>query len=74
MFKYEKGFCNEHYVLREEDGIIVVYNIDENGKETLKEKTSVETRYLPQIDLIAMKNGIYIFGNEELYRALEDYE
>ena len=60
MFKYEKGFCNEHYVLREEDGIIVVYNIDENGNETIKEKTSVDTRYLPQTDLIAMKNGIYI--------------
>lgn len=74
LFKYENGFCNEHYVLREEDGVIVVYIIDENGNETLKEKTGIDTRYLPQTDLIAIKNGIYIYGNEELYTALEDYE
>ena len=74
LFKYENGLCNEHYVLREEDGIIVVYNIDENGNEILKEKTSINTQYLPQTDLIAIKNGIYIYGNEELYSTLEDYE
>ena len=74
VFKYENGFCNEHYVLREEDGMIVVYNVNENGNETIKEKTSVNTKYLPQTDLIAIKNGIYIYGNEELYSALEDYE
>lgn len=74
LFKYENGFCNEHYVLREEDGVIVVYIIDENGNETLKEKTGIDTKYLPQTDLIAIKNGIYIYGNEELYTALEDYE
>lgn len=74
LFKYENGFCNEHYVLREEDGVIVVYIIDENGNEKLKEKTGINTKYLPQTDLIAIKNGIYIYGNEELYTALEDYE
>ena len=74
LFKYENGFCNEHYALREEEGIIVVYTIDENGNETLKEKTGIDTKYLTQTDLIAIKNGIYIYGNEELYTALEDYE
>ena len=74
LFKYENGFCNEHYVLREEDGFIVVYIIDENGKETIKERTEISTQYLPQTDLISIKNGIYIYGNEELYSALEDYE
>lgn len=74
LFKYENGFCNEHYVLREKDGIIVVYTIDENGNEKMKEKTSINTKYLPQTDLIAIKNGVFIYGNEELYSALEDYE
>ena len=74
LFKYENGFCNEHYVLKEEDGVINVYIIDENGIETIKEKTDISTQYLPQTDRISLKNGIYIYGNEELYSALEDYE
>lgn len=72
--KEEKGFCNQHYIIRAEDNILVVYTIDENGKETVYEKTGISTEFLPQTDLINMKDGLKIYGKENLNSTLEDYE
>ena len=74
LLKEEKGFCNQHYIIRAENNILVVYTIDENGKETLYEKTGISTEFLPQTDLINMKDGLKIYGKENLNSTLEDYE
>ena len=74
VLKEEKGFCGEHYILKEEEGNIVVYKINENDKESLFEKTSISTEYLTQTDLINLRNGIKIYGREKLNSFLEDYE
>lgn len=74
VMKKENGFCGEHYILREEEGNIVVNEIKENGEEKLYEKTSISTEYLTQTDLINLKNGIRIYGRENLNSFLEDYE
>lgn len=72
--KDEQGFCGEHYILREKNGVIIVNSINENNEETLYEKTSISTQYLTQTDLINLKEGIRIYGNENLNSMLEDYE
>lgn len=72
--KEEFGFCGEHYVLRDEDGFVVVNSIDENNRETVYEKTSIPTQYLTQTDLIHLKDGIKIYGRENLNSMIEDYE
>ncbi|MCI9016600.1 MAG: hypothetical protein HFJ53_05515 [Clostridia bacterium] len=74
LIKSEAGNCNEHYILREKDGIIAIYSIDKDGNEILKEETEIVTQYLTDTDLIKIKNGIYVFGEEELNAILEDYE
>lgn len=74
LYKEEEGFCNEHYVLKEHDGVIAIYTINEKGKETLKNDTEIQTQYLPEIDMEKLRKGIYLIGNEALNSALEDYE
>ena len=72
--KEEKGFCNEHYILRDDNGTIIVNSIDENDEETLYDRTSISTEYLTQTDIINLKDGIKVYGRENLNSLIEDYE
>lgn len=66
--------CGEHYVLRDNDGIIAIYQINENGQEELLDETEISTEYLTQTDLIEIQNGLKVNGLKELNKILEDYE
>lgn len=74
LIKEVTGVCNEHYVLREKDGIIAVYQIHDDNTETLKEETGIAVEYLTDIDKLRLEEGIRIYGEEELNSTLEDYE
>jgi len=74
FYKEELGVCKEHYLLKEKDGNIAIYLLDEDDEATLKETTSILTSYLPEEDRQRIKEGIRVNGKEELNRALEDYE
>lgn len=74
IYKEESGFCNQHYLIKEHNGVLGVYTIDGNGKITLKEDTEIQTMYLPEADLEKVKQGIEAVGNMELNSALEDFE
>lgn len=74
LLKEEDAFCNEHYILKEKDGRIAIFKVDQSGEEILEEITSISTEYLTQNDLLNIKNGIKVYGIEELNKTLEDYE
>ncbi len=74
LYKETNGFCDEHYVAREHNGYIGIYNINEQGVEKLKEDTEIATAYLPEEDLERLKIGVPIVGKRNLYNFLEDYE
>lgn len=75
IFKSEKeGICDEHYLLKENNGYIAIYRIDEFQNETLIETTGVVTAYLPEADLLELRDGIRVFGKDRLNARLEDYE
>lgn len=74
FYKEEEGICNEHYILKELEGYIAIYSIDENEKQILKETTGILTMYLPEEDMERLKEGIRVNGTEGLNQALEDYE
>lgn len=69
-----EGSCDEHYIVKELDGFVAVFNIDEKGQENLVLKTDVATTYLPQTDLENLKSGIKVIGKDELNKVLEDFE
>lgn len=74
VYKEFKGFCDEHYMIRENNGIISIYTVNQEGVEKLKENTEISTMYLPDEDLKELKSGIEIIGKTNLYSFLEDYE
>lgn len=74
LYQEKEGICDEHYLLKENNGYIAIYKIDNTGKEILKENTQIVTTYLPETDKQNLKNGIKIIGKENLSLTLEDYE
>ncbi len=74
FYKEEDSICGEHYMLKELDGCIAVYLLDEEEREVLKEKTAIITTYLPEEDVNRLKEGIRVDGKEKLNKTLEDYE
>ncbi len=71
--KEENGECGEHYILRDVDGKIVVYVMGEKGEEEY-EKTEIATDYLTETDKITIKEGLKIYGKENLNQTIEDFE
>lgn len=74
FYKEEEGICKEHYILKELEGCIAIYSLDEEERETLKEKTAIITTYLPEEDVNRLKEGIRVDGRDKMNKALEDYE
>ena len=74
IYKEYEGICDEHYYITDKDGYVAVYSLDENGNKTLKEVTSIATKYLTDYDLNRIKEGISVVGNDELNTTLEDFE
>lgn len=75
IYKEVYDFCNEHYLIKEEDGKIVVYKLDKYDKEIEKiEETEIETKYLTEADLEKIKKGIKVYSKKEISKVLEDFE
>lgn len=74
LYKELDGECGEHYMLRDVDGYIVIYEIGTNGDEILLEETEIPTEYLTETDMISIENGLVVYGKENLNKLLEDFE
>ena len=74
LYKEYEGECGEHYVLRNDNGKITIYKINENNQEEVFENTEIAVDYLSDTDKINIKNGIRVNGNENLNHLIEDFE
>lgn len=74
FYQEREGICNQHYIIRDNNGYVAIYTVDSFGKETLKETTEIVTAYLPEADKLELKEGIKAIGQEELNARIEDYE
>ena len=74
LYKEFDDVCGEHFKLRVEDGKVVVYIVNNDGTESVYEKTNISSEYLTETDLINMQDGIEIYGKEELNQLIEDFE
>lgn len=66
--------CGQHFILRNDNGKITVYKINENNEEEVYEKTEISVEYLTETDKIEIQNGIRVNGIEELNQLIEDFE
>ena len=74
VYKEFNDICNEHYILKEHNGVVAIYTENKDGAKELKEDTGIDIKYLPKKDQEDFKEGIKIVGNIELNEFLEDYE
>lgn len=74
LSKTVDSFCGEHYLLIEENGNINIYSIDEKGERSFRKKADISIEYLPETDRITLRNGIMVYGTENLNKILEDYD
>ena len=74
LLKEEEGQCDEHYIVKDENTNIVIYKILVDGTEEIYQNTGISTEFLPETDKINLKDGIKIFGKENLNSLIEDFE
>ena len=64
---------SQHYIIGEYNGLIAVYYKEAIDGIALKEITNIPIRSLPEKEQEAIREGIYVVGNDNLARALSDY-
>lgn len=74
VYVEKEGECGEHYLVKDLNGTVVIYERLDDGTERLLEETSITTDYLPETDKIQMQEGIEVNGKQELNQLIEDYE
>ena len=66
--------CGQHFILRNDNGKITIYKINEEMQEEVYEKTEISVDYLTETDKVEIQNGIRVNGIEELNQLIEDFE
>lgn len=66
--------CSDHFVVKEENGKVVVYTQISNNNMQLKEKTDIDFESLREEDKELIREGVEIYGQEELSSFIEDFE
>lgn len=66
--------CSDHFVVKEKEGYIAVYNELSKDILELKEITNIELDSLREEDKIAIEAGISLYGKNELSSFIEDFD
>ena len=74
LYKEFEDVCGQHFKLKIEDGKVVIYIVNNDGTESIYEKTNISSEYLTETDLLNMQDGLEIYGVEELNQIIEDFE
>ena len=61
------------YMLTAEQGFVTVFCLENSSSPRLKERTNTPEAALTPDELARLNSGIYIYTEEELARALQDY-
>ena len=73
LYKEFEDVCGQHFKLKIEDGKVVIYIVNNDGTESVYEKTNISSEYLTETDLLNMQEGLEIYGVEELNQIIEDF-
>lgn len=75
MFEREVlGKCKDHYLIKLEEGKVIIYNIKDDGKYGKFQETNIYETSLREAYVSKLKKGIEANTEEELYMILEDME
>ncbi len=74
LFREYSDECGQHFVIRNNEGKISIYRVNENNEEELYENTEISIDYLTDTDKSEIEKGIRVNGKEQLNQIIEDYE
>lgn len=74
VYKEFQGICNEHYVIKDHNGVLGIYTESDENVLEWQEDTEIGIQYLPEEDIEKFKAGVEVVGKINLYNFLEDYE
>ena len=75
LYKEEQNFCNEHYLVKDVDGFVTIFNMDNNDNIIERiEITEIETKYLTETDQEDLQEGIKVYTQQKLNKLIEDFE
>ena len=74
LSKEVEGSCNEHFLVKDVDGIVTVFKVLDDGTEEEYQVTDIATEYLTETDKTEMEKGIKVNGKQNLNQLIEDYE
>ena len=66
--------CNEHFIVKDKEGIVTIFRKLEDGNEIEYETTEIATEYLTDTDKINMEKGIEVNGIQNLNQLIENFE
>lgn len=74
LYKEVNEFCNQHFLLKKQDGYIAIYKLNADNSAEFFRMTEISTEYLAEEDLDQIEDGIKIYTEKELNKTLEDFE
>lgn len=73
LYRVIEANCDDHFVLKENDGYITVYTELTDEISNLIEKTDIQVESLREEDQNDLQDGIKIYGKSELSSLIEDF-
>ena len=75
LYKEEADYCEEHFLIKDVDGFVTIYAMDNEEKiRELVKVTEIETKYLTETDQENLKEGIKVYTGQKLNKIIEDFE
>ena len=74
LSKEFNGSCDEHFIVKDVNGVVIVFKIKEDNTEEEYQVTDIATEYLTDTDKIEIEKGIRVNGKQNLNQLIEDYE
>ncbi|MBR6641107.1 MAG: hypothetical protein IKL08_02810, partial [Clostridia bacterium] len=65
--------CDEHYMIKEQDGKVFVYKELTENKLNLLERLDLNVELLTEEDRESLKSGVKLYGSEDLANWKENY-
>ena len=74
LLQEKDGECGEHYIVKDNNGNVTIYQKTQDGIEKMLEQTDIATDYLTETDKVEIEKGIEINGKQELNQFIENFE
>lgn len=68
------GNCDEHFLVKSNNEYIEIYSIHDDNSLELYKKTDIAVKYLTDDDIAELKEGITIYGKNNLNAYIESFE